>query len=85
MIGATTAESASFFPPRTREIRGFSSGAKFVVENHYIDIELGTRRGKAGQLAAADEGRRIGLLALLQHAQHHRRTGGVTQTGELLE
>jgi hypothetical protein len=58
---------------------------EFVVENHHIDIELGARRGKAGQLAAADEGRRIGLLALLQHAQHHRRTGGVSQTGELLE
>ena len=36
-------------------------------------------------LAAADEGGRVRLRPLLQHAQHDRGAGGVGQPGQLLE
>ena len=41
------------------------AGDELVVEDHHVDVGFVAGRGEAVELAAADEGRRIGLRALL--------------------
>ena len=58
---------------------------QLVVEDDDVDVGLGARRGERLDLAGAEEGRRIGLRPLLQHAQHDLGAGGLGQAGELVE
>ena len=50
-----------------------------------VDVGLGRRGRERRDLAGAEKRRRVGLRALLQHAQHDLGAGGFGQAGELLE
>ena len=57
---------------------------QLVIDDHHVHITLGAGRGEARHFAGADERPRVGLGALLQHAQHDRRTGGFGETRQFL-
>ena len=58
---------------------------QLVVEDD--DVDVGFRGGERERLdlAGAEKGRRIGLRALLQHAQHDLRAGRLREAGQFVE
>ena len=58
---------------------------QLVVEDDDVDVRFGAGSRERRHLAAADEGRRIGLGPLLQHPQDHVRRRRIGQAGQLVE
>ena len=58
---------------------------QLVVEDDDVDLGFGGGAREQVDLAAAEKRRRIGLGALLQHAQHDTRAGGVGQSCQFFE
>ena len=50
-----------------------------------VDVGFGGRLRQHVDFAAAEKRRRIGLRAILQHAQHHARAGGVGESCQFFE
>ncbi len=59
--------------------------AQLVVEDDDVDAQFVARRGQRLHFAAAEERRRVGPRALLQHAQDDGRAGGRGEAGKLVE